>query len=291
MFRNSLARWAALTVLLLVVTGCGSDDDGAGGDGDSSCEKGDLNLVTDGTLTVATGEPAFPPWVGTSDEGFDDPTSKLGYEAALVYELASELGFTDTEVTWVRTGFNEAIAPGPKDWDFNIQQYSITPERDEVVDFSNPYYVTSQALVVLSDSPYANLTSLDDLSGAKLGAAIGTTSLDFAEEVLQPDSEPNVYDENVDLEAAMRAGQIDGLVVDLPTAYYITAAQIEGSTIAAQFADQAEQPDEFGMLFADGNSLVSCINSALQTLISNGTLDEIEQTYLTQEGSIPTLGS
>jgi len=255
-----------------------------------SCEVADLNVVTAGQLTVATGEPSFPPWVGTPDgEGFDEPESKLGYEAALVYALADELGLADTDVVWTRTGFNEAIAPGPKDWDFNIQQYSITSDRDEIVDFSDPYYVTQQSLVVYPDSPYASATTIDDLKSAVLGAQIGTTSLAFIEDVIKPDTKPNVYDENVDLEAAMNAGQIDGLVLDLPTAYFVIAVQVEGSIIAGQFEAQADEPEELGMLFAEGNPLVACINSALGTLRSNGTLKELEDTYLTLDGAIPVI--
>lgn len=284
--------WARFLVLLVVfamlAAACGD------GDGDTaaseSCDFEELNLVTPGVLTVATGDPAFPPWVGTADgEGFDDPTSKLGFEAGVVYALAAELGFADEDVTWVRTGFNEAIAPGPKDWDFNLQQYSITADREEIVDFSDPYYVTRQALVLYPDSPFVGATTTDDLKEAILGAAIGTTSLDFIEDVIKPDTDPNVYDENVDLEAAMNAGQIDGLVVDLPAAYYITAVQVEGSIIAGQFEAEAAAPDEYGLLFADGNPLVACVNAALEELKDSGKLQELEDTYLTQGGGIPII--
>ena len=255
-----------------------------------SCDVADLNLVAPGTLTVATAEPAFPPWVGTPDgDFFDEPESGVGFESALVYAIAAELNFMEEDVVWTRIGFNEAIAPGEKPWDFNIQQYSITEDRKEVVDFSSPYYVTTQALIAYPDSPYASATSVDDLKDAILGAQIGTTSLDFIENVIQPNTEPNVYDENVDLEAAMNAGQIDALVVDLPTGYFITAAQVEGSIIAGQFESEAAEPDEYGMLFAKGNSLVPCVNTALETLRENGTLQEIEDLYLTQDGGIPTI--
>jgi polar amino acid transport system substrate-binding protein len=264
------------------------------GDGDTaaseSCDFDELNLVTEGVLTVATGDPAFPPWVGTADgDGFDDPTSKLGFEAGIVYAIAAELGFADEDVVWVRTGFTESIAPGPKDWDFNLQQYSITADREEIVDFSDPYYTTRQALVLYPDSPYAGATSTDDLKDAILGAAIGTTSLDFVENVIKPDTDPNVYDENVDLEAAMNAGQIDGLVVDLPAAYFITAVQVEGSIIAGQFEAEAAAPDNYGLLFADGNPLVGCVNAALDAIKDSGKLQELEDTYLTQGGGIPTI--
>ncbi|MGZ5384325.1 MAG: ABC transporter substrate-binding protein [Acidimicrobiia bacterium] len=250
----------------------------------AACTVENLTLVTPGTLTIATGDPAFPPWVTDAEGGFnDDPTAKSGFEAALAYEIASYLGFADDEVVWVRTGFDEAIVAGPKDWDFNMQQYSITPARDEVVDFSVPYYVTAQALVVLDGSPYQSVTTLEELKGAKLGAAIGTTSVEFIEQVIKPDTPPNVYDENFDVVSAMNAGQIEGLVVDLGAAYYITGSeQVPGSVIAASFETAAAAPDEYGLLFADGNSLVECVNQAINALWADGTIDGIIDQWLEQ---------
>ena len=281
--------FVVLAALALLASACGGDDEAEGVDPDVSCAFEDLNLVTAGTLTVATGEPVFPPWMGVGDDVFDVPESKTGFEGALVYELAAKMGFSDDQVVFVRTGFDEAIVAGPKDWDFNIQQYSITDARDEVVDFSAPYYTTRQALVLYPDSPFVGATTVDDLKDAKLGAAIGTTSLDFIEDVIQPDTEPSVYDENVDVEAAMNAGQIDGLVLDLPAAYFVTAVQVEGSIIAGQFEAEAAAPDNYGMLFAEGNSLVSCVNAALAELKDEGKIQELEDTWLTQEGGIPII--
>jgi polar amino acid transport system substrate-binding protein len=281
-----------LTLLGLVLAACG-DEEGTGDtteDGDEvSCAVEDLDLVTEGQLTVATGEPVFPPWMGVGDDNFDVPESGTGFEGALVYEIANELGLSDEDVVFVRTTFDGAIAPGPKDWDFNIQQYSITESRDEVVDFSDPYYTTTQALVTYPDSEFASAETIDDLKDAKLGAAIGTTSLDFVEEVIQPNEEPNVYDENVDVEAAMNAGQIDGLVVDLPTAFFVTAAQVEGSIIAGQFEAEAADPDQFGLLFEEGNPLVECVNQALARLRDDGTLESLEEEWLTQDGELPII--
>lgn len=283
-----LALLLAFAMLAAACTGDGGETGPTAEAG--SCNISDLSLVSAGKLTVATGEPAFPPWVGTMDgEGFDDPESKLGFEAALVYAIADELGFADTDVLWTRIGFNEAIAPGDKPWDFNLQQYSITAVRDEIVDFSSPYYVTRQAFVVFPDSPFASAKTVDDLKDAILGAQIGTTSLDFIENVIEPNTRPNVYDENVDLISAMIAGQIDGLVLDLPTGFFVTAVQVEGAIIAGQFETVAVDPDEYGLLFAEGNPLVACVNSALETLRSNGTLQDLEDTYLTQSGGIPTI--
>ena len=253
----------------------------------SACAVESLELITPGTLTVATGEPAFPPWVGTGDDAtFDVPESGTGYESAVVYEIATRLGFGEEQVVWVRTGFDEAIAPGPKSFDFNIQQYSISADRDEVVDFSVPYYVTTQALVTYEDSPYATAQSLADLADAKLGAQIGTTSLDFIEEVIQPNQEAAVYDTNVDAKSAMDAGQLDGIVVDLPTGFYITAAEIEGSVIAAAFAAQAQKPDEYGLLFAEGSTLKGCIDPVLEAMEADGTLAAFEEEWLTSGSGI-----
>ncbi len=268
---------AAGLCLALTAAGCSSSDDSsASGEG---CDP--LPLKTDGTLTVATGEPVFPPWMED-----DDPSNGNGFESALVYALAEQMG-VDT-VEWVRTGFDDAIAPGAKDYDFNIQQYSITAERDEVVDFSDGYYQVEQAIVGAEDSPVANATSVADLSDARLGAAIGTTSLDYAESVISPSTDVAVFDDNVAAKAAFDAGSIDGLVFDLPTAYYITAVEIADSKILGVLP-VGDDPDELGMLFEDGSPLVACVNDALGALRDDGTLDSIEEEWLNQGGSIPTL--
>ncbi len=254
------------------------------------CALDALNLVSPGVLTVATGEPAFPPWVSGADgANFDDPESKTGFEAALVYEIAAEMGFTDDQVVWVRTGFDQAINAGPKSFDFNIQQYSITDTRDEVVDFSDPYYTTRQAVIGLPDSAVIGVTSLDDLKDARLGASIGSTSLDFIEDVIQPNTQAAVYDTVADAKSALDADQLDGIVVDLPTAYFIAAVEIEDAVIVAQFGTSAAAPDEYGLLFADGNSLVDCVNVALGALRDAGRLDALEEEWLAQGGEIVTI--
>ena len=257
----------------------------------AACTVENLNLVNPGTLTVATGDPAFPPWVADADGGFnDDPTAKSGFEAALAYEIAGYLGFSDDQVEWLRTGFDEVIVAGPKDWDFNMQQYSITAARDEVVDFSVPYYVTSQALVVLDGSPFQGVTTLEELKDAKLGAAIGTTSVEFIEDVIQPNTAPNVYDENFDVVSAMNAGQIEGLVVDLGAAYYITGSeQVPGSVVAASFETAAAAPDEYGLLFEDGNPLVDCVNEAINALWADGTIDGLIADWLEQGAGVTVI--
>ncbi len=278
------AIFSLLIVLSLLAAACGSDDDTSEASGDGAgCDP--LPTVTDGTLTVATGEPVFPPWM----DGNDDPTSGEGYESALVYALAEELGIETVE--WKRTGFDEAIAAGEKDYDFNIQQYSISAERDEVVDFSTGYYQVEQAIIGPADSPAFSAKSIEELRGLRLGAAIGTTSLNYIEDIIEPDTEAAVYDDNVDAKAAFDAGQIDGLVLDLPTAYFVTAVEITEASIIGVLPREGDSPEELGMLFADGSDLVGCVNEALASLRDAGTIDALEDEWLNQGGTIPTISS
>lgn len=283
-------QWKLLSVLMvlaLVAVACGDDDatTTSSSAAAASCEIADLNLVTPGMLTAATGEVAFPPWVGTTDgDNFDEPESGVGFESAVVYAIAEEMGFTADQVAWVRVGFDEAIAPGPKNFDFNIQQYTITADRDEVVDFSAPYYSNAQALVGFADSDIVSARTLADLADARLGAQVGTTSLDYIEDVIQPNTQAAVYNSNADAKSALEARQIDGIVVDIATAYYITAVEIPGSIVVAAFATPSEQPDEFGLLFAEGNSLRDCVNVAIAALQANGTIAALEQQWLVDTG-------
>lgn len=301
-------RWRTMLtmalVLALAAAACGGDDDDttsttaddatAATTGDAAtttaaaagddCAVENLELVTADTLTVATGEPAFPPWVLD-----DDPAGGEGFEAAVVYAVANAMGFSDDQVTWIRTDFNEAIAPGAKDFDFNIQQYSISDERDEVVDFSDGYYTVKQALVAFADSPAAAASTVGDLAEVRLGAQIGTTSLDYIEEVIQPTTAASVYDTNADAKSAIDAQQVDALVFDLPTAFFITAVEMPDTTIVGQFETPGEAAEELGMLFADGNPLVECVNVALAAVGEDGTLAALEEQYLANGGDIPTI--
>ncbi len=279
---------AAVIALGLVAAACGGDDDDADGDG-AAADCDPLPTFAEGQLTVATGETVFPPWMGAGEDDFDDPTTGTGYEGALVFALAEELGFSAEEVTFVRTGFDEVIAPGDKDWDFNIQQYSITEQRDEVVDFSDGYYQVEQAMIGRPDNPAASASSVADLKSLRIGAAIGTTSLDYAEAVIEPDSDVQVYDDNAAAKAAFDADQVDAIITDLPTAYFITAVEITDASIIGVLPRDADAPEELGMLFEDGNPLRDCINDALSTLLDDGTLAALEDEWLNQGGGIPTL--
>ena len=280
-----------VVVLALVAAACGNDDGGAATTAGATttvadaCAITNLNLVEPGVLTIATGEPAFPPWIID-----DDPTNKQGFEGAVAYAVAGKLGFADDQVKWVRTGFDEAIAPGPKNFDFNLQQYSISAEREQVVDFSVGYYTVKQALVAYADSPIQAAETIADLKAYRLGAAQGTTSLNYIEDVIQPDQKASVYEDNSSAKLALDANQIDALVFDLPTAYYITAVEIPDASIVAVLETPGAQPEEFGLLFAKGNPLVTCVDQALEALKADGTLAKFEQEWLAQAGDIKTIG-
>ena len=289
-------------LLLAGLAACGDDDDEeAAGDTAAAtattgggCEKDQLELKNAGRLTIGTDNPAFPPWFeGGTPEGSDweinDPSTGEGFESAVAYAVAENLGFSEDEVDWVVVPFNNSFRPGEKDFDFDINQISVTEERDRAVDFSDSYYDVNQALVALNDSPIANATSLAELKEAQLGAQVGTTSLAYIQENIQPSKEPRVYDTSNDVVAAINAGQIDGIVVDLPTAFFLVGAEeVKNGKVVGQFPSVGGQ-EHFGMLFEEGNSLRDCVNEALAELKSDGTLDEIQQEWLSEKTSAPVL--
>ena len=238
------------------------------------CAYENLTTINPGMLTVGTDTPAYPPYF--SD---DDPTNGEGFESAIAYAVGSQLGFAPMDVKWEVVPFNTSYAPGNKNFDFDINQISITPERAEVVDFSDGYYTVNQAVVALNDSPIAGATTITELKDAKLGAQVGTTSLSFVTEVVQPTDETYVFNDTNDAKSALKNGQIDGIVVDLPTAYYVTAAEFDNSKIVGQF-QAAAGGEEFGLLFQQGNPLVNCVNKALTTLKDSGELQEIQDAWL-----------
>ena len=245
----------------------------------AECSKENLTVVNPGTLTIGTDTPAYPPYFVD-----DDPTNGQGFESAVAYAVANGLGFAPSEVNWTVVPFNKSYAPGDKDFDFDVNQISITPKRQKAVDFSQGYYTVNQAVVALNDSAIAGATTLDELRGAKLGAQVGTTSLDFITEVVQPNEDPYVYNDTNDAKSALNNGQIDGIVVDLPTAYYITAVEIDNSKIVGQFQPTAGG-EEFGLLFAKGNPLVQCVNLVLDDLKASGELQAIQDEWLAGEAA------
>jgi polar amino acid transport system substrate-binding protein len=248
----------------------------------AECAQG--KTLSDGTLTVGTDSPAFDPWFSNND-----PTNGKGFESAVAYEVAKRLGFDKSAVTWTKVPFNSSYAPGPKHFDFDINQISITPARAKVVDFSDGYYTAAQAVIALKDSPAAKATSLADLKDLKLGAQTGTTSLTAIRDDIQPTSEPLVFQSTNVAKQALLNGQVDAIVADLPTAFFITAVQIPSATIVGQFQQQTGSPEQFGMLFQQGNPLVGCVNQALADMTSDGTLDAIEKKWLSQTVNVPVL--
>lgn len=249
-----------------------------------SCADG--QTLTDGRLAVATGNPAYAPWVEN-----DDPASGKGFEAAVAYAVADEMGFEAAEVDWVRTSFDEAIQPGEKDFDFNIQQYSINADREKVVDFSEPYYTTAVAVVVKGGSDAESTEPTGSaLRGLRFGAAAGTTSQKFLADVLKPEQDLLLYDDNANVIAAISANQIDALVFDLPSALFATAVQIDGGKILGQFPVEASiEPDHFGLLMAEGSGLKTCVDEAIANLRSSGKLAEIESEWLADGAGVPVI--
>jgi polar amino acid transport system substrate-binding protein len=248
------------------------------------CATDSLPVLEPGTLTVGTDSPAYEPWFSGND-----PTNGKGYESAVAYAVAEELGFSADQVTWVKVPFNSSYKPGPKDFDFDINQISITPERAEVVDFSDGYYEASQAVIALDDSAIADATTVAELADHDLGAQTGTTSLTVIRDVVQPAEDPAVFEDTNAAKQALLNGQVDGILADLPTAFYITAVEIPKATLIGQFRPETGEPEEFGMLFEKGSELVPCVNEALATLREDGTLDDIEQQWLSDVVDVPEL--
>jgi len=284
--RKSLIGILAVTGLTLAACGgsdSASDTTAAAGGAGNECTAG--KTLAEGTLTIGTGNPAFSPWVEN-----DAPESGEGFEAAVAYAVATAMGFDNANVAWVRTSFDEAVQPGAKNFDFNLQQYSITEERKQTVSFSDPYYSTNQAIVGYADSAAVGATTVEALKELKFGVQSGTTSLQFLVDNIAPTTEPYVYDDNAAAKAALEAKQIDAIVVDLPTALYISAVEIEGSTVIGQFpASDGMAPDQFGLVFDLDNPLVDCVNVALQSIKDSGELATIEQTWLSENISAPVI--
>lgn len=243
------------------------------------------DFVTDGKLTIATGEPAFYPWVLD-----DNPASGKGFEAAVAYAVAEELGFEAADVEWVRTNFESAIQPGPKDFDFNIQQFSITEDRREFVDFSTPYYETTQVVVSVAGSKAAEAKSLGDLEDLAIGAATGTTSFTTLEQAVDLSQGAKAFNNNDDAKLALENGQVDAIVLDLPTAFYVSGVELTDGVIVGQLPQVAgADADAFGLLLEKGSPLTERVSKALDTLRENGTLEKLATEWLGGEGEAPLL--
>jgi polar amino acid transport system substrate-binding protein len=278
MTRRPLAALVVLASAGLVLAGCA-----ASGAGDATSDAGG-DYLTPGKLTIGTGEPAYYPWVQD-----DDPASGQGFEAAVAYAVAEELGFDEADVEWVRTTFDQAIAPGPKDFDLNLQQFSITPEREEAVDFSSPYYETTQVVITVEGSPAVGASTIAELQGLLIGAQTGTTSLDAIEEVIAPTAGAQVFNTNDDAKLALQSGTVDAIVVDLPTAFYLTAVELEGGEIIGQLPETSAGGDRFGLVLEKDSPLTERVTAAVDALRDDGTLDELAAEWLGGDDAAPVL--
>ena len=266
---RKLALFLLVAALSVIASGCGGNEDKSGGatTAAASCDKGDLNLVSDGTLTVGTDNPAFPPWFGGDEKApwkVSDPRSGEGFESAVAYAVADELGFSKDEVKWVVVPFNTSFAPGPKSFDFDINQISFKPVRAKAVDFSDSYYNVNQAIVVVKGTKIASAGSVDELKPYELGTQIGTTSYDYIVNNIKPSKNPSVFDTND------------------------AAVQVPNSKILGQFPSAGAQ-EHFGLVFEKGNSLVQCVNDALSKLRTDGTLGRLQDKWLSKAAGAPVL--
>jgi polar amino acid transport system substrate-binding protein len=250
----------------------------------AACPKGGLPTLAAGTLTVGTDQPVYQPWYVD-----DAPENGQGFESAVAYAIADQLGYPKDKVAWTRVPFNAAISPGPKSYDLNLTEFSITDERKQAVDFSAPYYDVKQAVVALSDNPFASTSNVAGLAAARLGAQVGTTSYDAINQVIKPSTPAAVFNTNDDAKLALSNGQVDAIVVDLPTAFFITSAELQNAKIVGQLPAGTGTPEQFGAVLDKGSPLTSCVSDAVEALRSAGTLAALEQQWLTSAGSAPEL--
>jgi polar amino acid transport system substrate-binding protein len=276
-----LSATLVLVPVLLLLAGCGSSKDETATTA-TVCKPGQLPTKVKGTLTVATDKPAYPPYFED-----DEPANGEGFESAVAYAIGKQLGYKPAQVKWTVEPFNSSYAPGPKDFDFDVNEISITPPRQKVVDFSSPYYTANQAVVALKDSDAADATSIADLGDARIGVQIGTTSLSAVEEVIDPSSQPEVFNSSNDVVTALKNEQIDAVVVDLPTALYLTAAQVPAATVVGQFS--APGGDEWGALLAKGSALTACVSKAVDSLRDSGELSQLTKRWMSDAAGAPEL--
>ncbi|MEU4927509.1 ABC transporter substrate-binding protein [Streptomyces yokosukanensis] len=285
--RGALA--AATVALLATAVGCAPQPEekasaSPSGSAAKSCAKGKLATRTPGKLTIATDEPAYEPWFKD-----DKPANGKGFESAVAYAAARQLGYDKSAVVWQSVPFNKAFAPGVKTFDFDINQVSISAERKKAVDFSSGYYDVRQAVIALKGSKAAKATSIADLKDLKLGAQVGTTSLDYISDVVKPNQEAAVYAKNDQAKSALKNGQVDAIVVDLPTAFYITSAEVTNAKIVGQFENQGGTPEQFGLVLDKDSALTSCVSGAVDALRKDGTLAKLEKQWLSDAVDAPVL--
>jgi polar amino acid transport system substrate-binding protein len=280
------ALLCSAAVLACLVAACGGDDEPAATPAATTkqaaapCSKGNLKLYSDGKLTVGTDKPAYPPYFED-----DEPSNGKGFESAVAYAVARELGFEQSEVAWTVVPFNSSYAPGEKKFDFDINQISITPQRQKRVDFSVPYFQAPQAVLAPAGSPVIGATSLAALADAKIGVQVGTTSLDAVNSSIKPKSQPQVFNDSNDTVRALKNKRVDAIVVDLPTAFYLVGAEVEDAKIVGQFA--APGGDQWGLLLGKGSALTACVNQVLDKLRASGELDRLQDQWMGGEAAPP----
>ena len=279
------------TALALAATAAGAGSSAAARAAIPGCSVASLNLLQEGKLTVGADNPAFPPWFGGAEKKpwkVSNPYSRKGYESAVTYAIARELGFRNSQVEWTFVPFSKSFRPGKKPFDFYITQVSYTPERAKVVDFSKPYYFVNQAIVARKGTAIARAKTVSSLQPYRLGAQLGTTSYAYIVNTIRPSSKPLAYDTNDLAVQALKNGQIDGIVVDLPTAFYVTAVQVEDGTIVGQFPSKGSK-ERFGLVFEKGNTLRRCVDRAIDRLWRNGTIAKLQQAWLSRVAGAPVL--
>ncbi|MFF4955889.1 ABC transporter substrate-binding protein [Streptomyces sp. NPDC001222] len=283
------AASGATVALLALAVGCAPQPEGnasatASGTAAGTCAQGELATKTSGRLTIATDEPAYEPWFKD-----DKPSDGKGFESAVAYAVAGRLGYGQSAVVWQSVPFNKAFAPGEKTFDFDINQVSISTERKQAVDFSSGYYDVRQAVIALKGSKAAQAKSIADLRALRLGAQVGTTSLDYITDVVKPTRQPAAYAKNDQAKSALKNGQVDAVVTDLPTAFYITAAEVTDAKIVGQFENQGDTPEQFGLVLDKGSALTPCVTSAVDALRKDGTLARLEKQWLSDAVDAPVL--
>jgi polar amino acid transport system substrate-binding protein len=287
--RNTLTALGSATLFLAVLAGCAPADDasptasGSASASENACAPGALSTLTAGTLTIGTDNPAYEPWFSDNK-----PANGKGFESAVAYNVAERLGYPAAKVKWAQVPFNNAIAPGPKAYDFDINEFSITDDRKKAVDFSSPYYLVRQTVITIKGSKIAGQTTIAGLKNAKLGAQVGTTSLQAINELIKPAAQAQVFNSNDDAKKALQNGTIDGLVVDLPTAFFMTAAELDNGVIVGQLP-QVGVPEQFGLVLDKNSALTSCVSKAVDQLRQDGTLAVLEKTWLAGTGGAPEL--
>ncbi len=285
--RKTLVTSLALIVgaaLALVATATGAQSSASAIPG---CSVASLDLLKSGTLTVGADNPAYPPWFGGAEKKpwkVSNPYSGKGYESAIVYAIAAQLGLAKSAVQWTYVPFNNSYKPGPKPFDVYVTQVSYSPERAKAADFSRGYYFVNQSVVARKGTPIAKVKTVAGLRKYRLGAQVGTTSYTYITRHIRPSSSPSVYDDNDKAIQALKVGQIDGIVVDLPTAFYVVAAQLDDGTIVGKLPTKGTK-ERFGLVLRKGNPLKSCVDRAIGNLWANGTIKKIDKQYLQNAGA------